>query len=150
MTHTVVLCTDGSDLASAAALAGSRILGPIDRAIVVTVIDPLDPALAVGGGHAGAVMSPAEVERLDHDRRTAAAAIVADAAAALGRPGVEPMVIEGAAGPAICDLARDVGADAIVLGTRGRGGIRRAVLGSVSDHVVRNAPCPVVTVASPG
>ena len=33
---------------------------------------------------------------------------------------------------------------AIVRGSRGRGGLRRAVLGSVSDHVVRNAPCPVV------
>jgi nucleotide-binding universal stress UspA family protein len=34
----------------------------------------------------------------------------------------------------------------MVVGTRGRGGLRRAVLGSVSDHVVRNAPCPVVVV----
>jgi nucleotide-binding universal stress UspA family protein len=30
------------------------------------------------------------------------------------------------------------------MGSRGRGGIKRALLGSVSDHVVRNAPCPVV------
>lgn len=37
-----------------------------------------------------------------------------------------------------------VGTDAIVIGTRGRGGIKRALLGSVSDYVVRNAPCPVV------
>jgi nucleotide-binding universal stress UspA family protein len=34
-----------------------------------------------------------------------------------------------------------------VLGTRGHGGLRRAVLGSVSDHVVRNCPCPVITVS---
>jgi len=44
------------------------------------------------------------------------------------------------------DLAHEALRDGLaVLGTRGRGGLRRAVLGSVSDHVVRNAPCPVVT-----
>jgi len=31
-----------------------------------------------------------------------------------------------------------------VVGSRGRGGLKRAVLGSVSDHLVRNAPCTVV------
>jgi nucleotide-binding universal stress UspA family protein len=33
-----------------------------------------------------------------------------------------------------------------VIGTRGRGDIKRALLGSVSDYLVRNAPCPVVVV----
>ena len=55
------------------------------------------------------------------------------------------MIVEGAPGPALCELAESVDASAIVIGTRGRGGLRRAVLGSVSDHVVRNAPCPVVS-----
>ena len=37
-------------------------------------------------------------------------------------------------------------ADLIVMGTHGRGGIDRALLGSVADRVIRLAPCPVVTV----
>ena len=37
-------------------------------------------------------------------------------------------------------------ADVIVLGTQGRGGIDRALLGSVADRVIRLAPCPVLTV----
>jgi nucleotide-binding universal stress UspA family protein len=37
-----------------------------------------------------------------------------------------------------------VDAVAIVVGSRGRGGLKRAFLGSVSDYVVRNAPCSVV------
>jgi nucleotide-binding universal stress UspA family protein len=37
----------------------------------------------------------------------------------------------------------------VVVGSRGRGGIRRALLGSVSDYVVRNAPCSVVVTRSP-
>ena len=36
--------------------------------------------------------------------------------------------------------------DLVVIGTRGRGGLDRALLGSVTDRVVRLAPCPVVTV----
>ena len=55
------------------------------------------------------------------------------------------MILTGAPGPAVCDLATSLPASVVVMGTRGRGGLRRTVLGSVSDHVVRNAPCPVVT-----
>jgi nucleotide-binding universal stress UspA family protein len=55
------------------------------------------------------------------------------------------MVLSGPAGQGLCELATALPASVIVMGTRGRGGIRRAMLGSVSDHVVRDAPCPVVT-----
>jgi nucleotide-binding universal stress UspA family protein len=46
----------------------------------------------------------------------------------------------------IVGLARDLEADLIVMGSRGHGGVRRAVEGSISDQVVRRAPCPVMTV----
>ena len=46
--------------------------------------------------------------------------------------------------PGAGKIARDESATAIVIGSRGRGGIKKALLGSVSDYVVRNAPCPVV------
>ncbi|HET8578057.1 MAG TPA: universal stress protein [Methylomirabilota bacterium] len=46
-------------------------------------------------------------------------------------------------------LATDEKADLIVIGTHGRGGINRALLGSVADRVVRQAPCPVLTVREP-
>jgi nucleotide-binding universal stress UspA family protein len=46
----------------------------------------------------------------------------------------------------ICEVAREERADYIVIGTHGRSGIARAMLGSVADRVVRTAPCPVVTV----
>jgi Universal stress protein family len=39
--------------------------------------------------------------------------------------------------------------DVVAVGARGRGGLRPAVLGSGSGHVVRNAPCPVLTVGNP-
>ncbi len=41
--------------------------------------------------------------------------------------------------------AREAGADLIVMGTHGRSGLRRMVLGSVAEQVVRSAHCPVLT-----
>lgn len=52
----------------------------------------------------------------------------------------------GAADREIVDLAEDVGAGLIVVGSRGLGGMRRVLMGSVSDSVVRHAHCPVLVV----
>ena len=49
---------------------------------------------------------------------------------------------------AIIHLADEVGAGLIVIGSRGLGGMRRAMMGSVSDSVVRHAHCPVLVVRS--
>jgi nucleotide-binding universal stress UspA family protein len=46
----------------------------------------------------------------------------------------------------IADTARAVGADLIVVGTRGRTGLPHVLLGSVAERVLRIAPCPVLTV----
>jgi nucleotide-binding universal stress UspA family protein len=46
----------------------------------------------------------------------------------------------------IVALAEELGADLIVMGCRGLGGVRRALMGSVSDSVVRHAHCPVLVV----
>ena len=47
---------------------------------------------------------------------------------------------------AIVHLADEIGAGLIVMGSRGLGGLRRALMGSVSDSVVRHAHCPVMVV----
>jgi nucleotide-binding universal stress UspA family protein len=49
----------------------------------------------------------------------------------------------------IAALAADERADLVVIGSHGRGGLGRALLGSVADRVVRLAPCPVLTVRGP-
>jgi nucleotide-binding universal stress UspA family protein len=46
----------------------------------------------------------------------------------------------------IVHLDEELGVGLIVMGSRGRGGIRRALMGSVSDSVVRHAPCPVMVI----
>jgi nucleotide-binding universal stress UspA family protein len=52
----------------------------------------------------------------------------------------------GSAGATIVDYARRTGADLIAMTSHGRGGVRRLLLGSVADEVLRNAPCPVLVV----
>ncbi|HSK82488.1 MAG TPA: universal stress protein [Rubrobacter sp.] len=52
----------------------------------------------------------------------------------------------GEAAPEIVVLADEIGAGLIVMGSRGRGGIGRALMGSVSEFVVRHARCPVTIV----
>lgn len=46
-------------------------------------------------------------------------------------------------------VAREIGASLIVLGTRGRTGLGRLLMGSVAEQVVRAAECPVLTVTAP-
>jgi nucleotide-binding universal stress UspA family protein len=52
----------------------------------------------------------------------------------------------GAVDLEIVALAEELRADLIVMGSRGLGGLRRALMGSVSDSVVRHAHCPVLVV----
>jgi universal stress protein A len=54
----------------------------------------------------------------------------------IGDPGVE-----------VLQAAKRSGANLIVMATHGRRGLRRLVLGSVAEHVVREASCPVLTVS---
>ncbi len=52
----------------------------------------------------------------------------------------------GGAPEEVVALAEDVGAGLIMMGSRGRGGIRRALMGSVSERVMRHAHCPVMII----
>jgi nucleotide-binding universal stress UspA family protein len=58
----------------------------------------------------------------------------------------ELRIEEGPAGPLIVKLTADLPAALVVVGTHGRTGLRRLVLGSVAEAVVRNAPASVLVV----
>jgi len=145
MSTVTILCTDGSDLAIQAATRGLSVLRPTDTVVVVTVVDSIDLSMAQDvSGHAAAVFSEEELRAKQSAQLAEGEEQLARTVAALGEDSIETRVLEGAAGPAICELAAQLGASTIVIGSRGRGGVKRALLGSVSDHVVRNAPCPVL------
>jgi nucleotide-binding universal stress UspA family protein len=144
MTAPVLLCADGSHHATAALTAGVALLAPGTPLIIVTVVAEPDPTLVTGSGMAGGVMSAEEFDRLEVEANSDAAAITAEVRSDLGLPDAESRILTGDPALAICHLAEELDAAAIVIGSRGRGGIKRAVLGSVSDHIVRNAPCTVL------
>ena len=74
-----------------------------------------------------------------------------DAVVARRRTGVrmgEVLMKTGDARDMIDEAAKEVSADLIVMGTHGRRGVSRALLGSIAESVVRSAPCPVLTIRS--
>jgi nucleotide-binding universal stress UspA family protein len=105
--------------------------------LVVSVIDSATP------------LSSGPVERMD--QRRAAREFAAQAIVVQGRRigvSVSFLVWQGEPGPAIVEAAQAEAADLVIVGTRGRNRVERFVLGSVSDHVVRHAHCPVLIVRS--
>jgi nucleotide-binding universal stress UspA family protein len=87
-------------------------------------------------------------EAFDRDIREAADGQLSrwcDKAAADGIP-VERTITPIFPSEAIAQVAEEIGADLIVMGTRGLGGVKHVVLGSVAERTVRTAPCPVLTV----
>lgn len=61
----------------------------------------------------------------------------------------ERLLLRGNAADEILAAAESVAADIIVIGTHGRTGLRRALMGSVAEKIVRSAACPVLTVKHP-
>lgn len=59
---------------------------------------------------------------------------------------VSSVVRNGDAGSEICEQAKEIDVDFIVMGYRGLGTVKRAILGSVATHVLHVADCPVMIV----
>jgi len=101
------------------------------------------PVAAFGPGAAAfepIVLTDVDLERLVADVREFAAPesapnVVVDATVRQGFPATE-----------IVECAQTIGADLVVLGTHGRSGVERLLLGSVAERVLRRAECPVLTV----
>jgi nucleotide-binding universal stress UspA family protein len=135
---TIVLATDGSRYSAAAterAIAFAKSYGGELR--VISAVD------VPSEFHAEA---PQAVEDLVRKAQGFTADVKKSAAAA-GVP-AEAFVAEAEADRAINSLAREQKADIIVLGSHGRTGLRRLLMGSVAEKVIGHATCPVLVVKS--
>jgi nucleotide-binding universal stress UspA family protein len=83
--------------------------------------------------------------RADRDQLLVEMERFIEAESAAGVP-VEAMIREGSASSEILSQAADIKADLLVMGTHGRSGFERLLLGSVTEKVLRKATCPVLTV----
>jgi nucleotide-binding universal stress UspA family protein len=84
------------------------------------------------------------VDQVRSSREGAAQELVSRGRAAGVR--VNFLIWDGDPGESIVDAARSEQVDLVVVGSHGRGQVGRFLIGSVSDHVVRHAHCPVLVV----
>lgn len=85
---------------------------------------------------------------LEREMRSGAEKELAGLLAAATGAGLEArsLVREGSPPKVIADVARELGSDLLVISTHGYTGLRHVLMGSIAEHVVRYAPCPVLVV----
>ena len=149
----ILVPTDGSgDACKAADMAGMLARAHDARVTVLSVLsDDLIMPLAWGGSVDPAVspFSSKSVEeiRAALEQRTRDEALANTVSAVGESPGEVRATVEwGHPADTICRFAADNGIDLIVIGSHGRSGIGRVLLGSVSNAVANRAPCPVTIV----
>lgn len=92
----------------------------------------------------------AESDRLEAAARAEMERLVEEMGHTVAADRVEYRVAFGSPATLVVDLATEIGADLIVMGTHGRKGIRDALMGSTAERVTRRAPCAVLTVKAEG
>jgi nucleotide-binding universal stress UspA family protein len=94
---------------------------------------------------------PADLVQENVDAAQRGLAAATDDAIRLGAPRVTSRVLHGVPWDQIVEIAReDPAVDLIVMGTHGRSGLARVLLGSVAEQVIRHAPCSVLAARAPG
>jgi nucleotide-binding universal stress UspA family protein len=134
----ILLATDLSPASEGAAMQALDLAHDLGAdLLIVSVIDPR--SLRLPGGHFGV-----RVDQVRTGREAAAQELVSRGRAS----GVQVnfLIWDGDPGESIVDAARSEQVDLVVVGSHGRGQVGRFLIGSVSDHVVRHAHCPVLVV----
>ena len=140
----VLIATDGSQHSINAAQRAGDLLRDADKVTLVSVVTeiPGDDA----GGFEGSVYSADEQETLWQRELAEAGQEIERTAAALTSGSIDKRVEVGDEAETVCRVAEELGVDVIVVGSHGRTGLERLFLGSVSEHIVRHAPCAVLVV----
>src|ERR671915_812787 len=140
----ILLATDASEEAALAARTATDIADKTDSELHVVLVGLSAAYVSMGPPEIADIPAPRQ-EELDEEARRlldtqvkqieADGSTVAQAHLRVGRPDEQ-----------IVALAEEIGAGLIVMGNRSLGGLRRLLMGSVSDSVVRHAHCPVLIV----
>ena len=140
----ILLATDGSEEATLAARTAIDIADKTGSELHIILVGLSVSYVGMGPLEIADIPGPAQEELNQEGQRLlnaqarwveANGGTVAEAHLRIGKPDEE-----------IVSQAEELGAGLVVIGSRGVGGIRRALMGSVSDSVVRHAHCPVLVV----
>lgn len=148
----ILLATDGSEGSLRAARFAASIAKPLGATITVLTVHDDDVLMVHAMGPAvwpaaipDATFNIEEVKVATEKRSLETT--LADTKAALGDlSDIEVKQIWGHTAEAICDYASENAFDLIVIGSRGRSGFARLLLGSISTQVAHHSPCPVTIV----
>ena len=139
----ILLATDGSEEAQLAATTAADLAEETDSELHVLTVGPDFPLYEL-------TEHPADFEDVLRKNRREAKEVLEQQAKRIEQSGATVKETHLREGPAaeeeIVEVAEELGAGMIVMGSRGHGRLRRALLGSVSDAVVRHAHCPVTIV----
>ena len=146
----ILLATDGSEDAAFAARTAVNLTNKTDSELHVVYVEEVPRRLSTSEPTSlEGLIDPEFEDQMRQQAQAAASQLleeqvqkikeaggeIAQAHPRLGRPYAE-----------IVQLAEELDAGMVVVGSRGEGGVRRALLGSVADSVVRHAHCPVLVV----
>jgi nucleotide-binding universal stress UspA family protein len=138
---TILLATDGSAEAQLAATTAADLAEKTNSELHVVTVG--------AGVPISATTSPAHFEDVLREHRRQAEKVLEQQVKSIEESGgavKETHLREGRAAEEIVELAEELGAGLIVMGSRGHGRLRRALMGSVTDEVVWYAHCPVTIV----
>lgn len=137
---TVLVATDLSDPSTAATRQAAALADAAGGRLIVTYVveDRLPPLIAAH--------TPDVQQLLARHRATAGKALGEYVARHLPGRQVETVVREGIVHEEVVRLAREHGADVIVVGMHGHGYLAHALVGSTAERVLHHAPCPVLVV----
>ena len=148
----ILLCYDGSEDAEAAAERVAKLF-PGAPVTVLTVWQPYIEMLSQSGLGLAYAAPVGDAEEVDATIERQARATAEEGAQRLTNAGMAAQPRTEARGisvaATILELAKEIDADTVVLGTRGRGGLKSLLLGSVSHAVVQHADRPVLVIPSP-
>jgi nucleotide-binding universal stress UspA family protein len=143
MIRRIVVPLDFSERSLAALDLALEVGAPTKQVTLVHAVESLAAAAPVDGTGAAANLA-----LLQDQQEAVADRELARIQQRLERRGIRArrIVAMGVPKAVILEAAKKVNADLIAMGTHGRTGLRRVLLGSVAESVVREAPCPVLTV----
>ena len=143
----VLVATDFSDASGVALNYGRELARTFEATLhVIHAVDLLAARIPMSQGHGY------DLDHLQKEIEESARIAIAELVTKEDRTRLDAReAVVAALNPAeaILEYARDKTIDVIVIGTHGRTGLSRLVMGSVAEKIVRNAPCPVLTVRHP-